>query len=93
MQLRRPPQNPEAHALLTDQGAAVLVDQGDADFEDNGDAESGPMISGYPDYDRYQSESHDIAIDWRGMEISEIEPEPPEWAVTGQMETGDVLED
>ena len=78
----RKPINPEAHKLLTDQGAAVLVFQGDADFDD-GDAENGPGTWGHPAYDLYQSESHDICVEWRGMSISELEPDPPDWVFQG----------
>jgi hypothetical protein len=74
--LKREPLNPEAHRLLTDQGAAVLVYQGEADFDD-GDAENGPETWGCPEYDHYQSESHDVWIEWEGMVISELEPDPP----------------
>lgn len=70
-QLTRPPINPEAHRLLTDQGTAVLIEQGEADFDD-GDPENGPGCGGHPEYDRYQDGSHDICIEWRGMFISEI---------------------
>jgi hypothetical protein len=62
----RKPINPIAHQFLTDQGAAVLVDQIEADFDD-GDPENGPGTWGHPECDVYQSESHNIGIDWRGM--------------------------
>ena len=78
----RKPINLQAHNFLTDQGAAVLVFQGEADFDD-GDVENGPGAWGHPEYDHYQSDSHDICIEWRGMFISELEPEPPEWACSG----------
>lgn len=76
--LKRPLINRIAHQLLTDQGAAVLIEQGDADFDD-GDAENGPGTWGYPDYDLYHSEHQLICLDWRGVQSSDVEPEPPEW--------------
>jgi hypothetical protein len=59
--------NPEAHRLLTDQGAVVFIEHIEADFDD-GDVENGPGTRGHPECDVYQSESHNIGIDWRGMD-------------------------
>jgi len=70
--MHREPVNPTAHRLLTDEGNAVLVEQGEPDFDD-GDPENGPGSWGHPEYDQYQTDSHDIYIEWRGLFISALE--------------------
>jgi hypothetical protein len=54
-----------AHALLTDQGAAVHA-YNPADHDD-GDPENGPGCWGFPAFDVYSTDSHDIVVNHNGL--------------------------
>jgi hypothetical protein len=69
--------NTFAHCMLTDQGCFVHT-HAEADFDD-GDPENGPGTVGYPAFDVYEGDSHDLVIDQTGLIVH---AEPIDWVLS-----------
>lgn len=62
--------NEFAHRMLTEEGS-YTHEHVEADFDD-GDPENGPGCWGYPAYDVYHGDSHDIVIDHTGLIVDMV---------------------